>query len=102
MNNRPVGRLPLRISVEVHKERRLLGNFITRDIDQAGVFVEAAEVDVYPNEILSLVFNKSKQVSCIFKSRAIVMRREVDGIGLMFIEGDNVEMAAFLSDCRDS
>jgi hypothetical protein len=89
-----------RLSVEVHKVQCLLGQFVTRDIDQAGVFLEAMKIDVHPNDILELVFRHAERGSREYISRATVMRLEADGVGLMFLEGDGNAAPELLSDNR--
>jgi hypothetical protein len=90
--------MPLRLSVAVYKERRQLGNFVTRDIDQAGIFIEATKIDVHPDDILELVFCHAGRASREYLLRATVTRLEADGIGLRFIEDDGNTAAALLAD----
>jgi len=97
MYNSHIGRVPLRLPVEVQKEQRQLGNYVTRDIDLAGVFIEATKIDVYANDVLELVFRHAERGHREYLLRATVTRVEVDGIGLVFLGGDG-NAAALLAD----
>jgi hypothetical protein len=100
VHNKHTGRMQLRLSVEVHKEKCLLGHFVTRDIDQAGVFIEATKLDVHPDDILKLMFLHAEPGSREYILRATVMRVVSDGIGLAFLEGDDNALAALMDDKR--
>lgn len=78
----------------VRMKDRALGRFRTRDLDMGGVFVEAAEIELYPNDVAELRFPDAGGKGKGHAFRAKVIRHASNGVGLMFHEHDEDSLAA--------
>lgn len=87
-------RIRLGLEVAVRMKDRSLGRFRTRDLDMGGLFVEAGEIDLYPNDIAELAFPDAAGKGRGHVFRAKVIRHAANGVGLMFHEHDEDSLAA--------
>lgn len=92
MDHRFAVRLPLRFTVEVFKQERFLGRYITRNMDVEGVFIEMRPTDLKPNEVVKLNFFVSDCEHCDYTFIAGVIRVNADGAGMMLIDYEHKVM----------
>jgi len=103
MENRYSVRLPLRLTVEVIKDERFLGRFVTRDIDIEGVFIEMRTTDLEENDVVELTFIVPDDELSEYTVMAGVVRLSTDGAGMMLFGHEHrvldVLAAAELAGC---
>jgi hypothetical protein len=93
-------RMPLPLEAELRTRQSSLGRFSIRDIDMGGAFVEVRsdDVDLYPNDVVELLFAPIAGDAADRGQglRARVARVAPDGLGLMFIDFDQASLNALL------
>ena len=77
-------RTPLRTEMDVFCCNRLLGRYMTRDIDPGGTFLETSTLKLYPNDIVELDFAVHDREESREPIKAVVVRRTDAGIDLLF------------------
>lgn len=84
MEHRQHSRARVCMPVHIHRGKRRYGPFLTRDLTVDGLFVRSGQVPLEPGELvrLSLRFGCGRRVR--WKPSALVVRREVDGVGLRY------------------
>jgi len=83
MDHRNSVRLPLRVAVEVIKQRRFLGRFVTRNLDVEGAYIEMRTTAIEPNDVVELIFVVPVAELCEYPVTAGVVRLDADGAGVM-------------------
>jgi len=81
-------RMRMDIDVLVRTRGRLLGRYRVHDLGLGGVFISAGSLDLYPNDLAELAFPEGG----VF--RAMVVRHEEQGVGLMFHDHDEESLDA--------
>lgn len=89
MNHRYSVRLPLRLTVEVVKQERSLGSYVTRNMDVEGVFIEMRTTDLEVNDVVKLIFTVSDGKRCDYTLMAGVVRLCVEGAGMMLFDHEH-------------
>lgn len=89
-------RMPLRLEAEISVQQWPVGCFRVRDIDMGGLFVETRDADLYPNDVVDIVFIGSNGAESPHNFRARVVRHSPDGVGLMFLDYDQASLGALL------
>jgi hypothetical protein len=86
MEHRCSVRSPRRLKVEVFKQERSLGRYITRDMDVEGVFIEMRTTDLVPNDVVKLNFIAPDDECSNYSLMAGVVRLSVEGAGMMLFD----------------
>ncbi|MDR2876901.1 MAG: PilZ domain-containing protein [Chromatiales bacterium] len=87
-------RMRIGLEVRIDMKGSLVGRFHTRDLDLGGLFVEAGDIELYPNDVVDLAFFEIDGLSGDRMFRAKVVRHASDGVGLMFYEHDEDSLGA--------
>lgn len=87
-------RMRIGLEVNIRMKDSMIGRFRTRDLDLGGLFVEAREVELYPNDVADLEFFEAGGRSGGRMFRAKVVRHASDGVGLTFHEHDEDSLGA--------
>ncbi len=84
MEHRCSGRMALRRKVGVSRDGYALGDFLTRDIDSTGAFIEACGLSLRPYEYVELCFADGEGGDEPVRCTAVVVRCCSEGVGVMF------------------
>jgi hypothetical protein len=79
----------LRIAIEVFRQERFLGRYITRNMDAEGIFIEMRSTDLEANDVVKLVFVFPDREGCDCTLMAGVVRVDADGVGMMLIDHEH-------------
>jgi hypothetical protein len=89
MDHRYSVRLPLHLTVEVFKQERFLGRYITRNMDVEGIFIEMRTTDLETNDVVKLIFVVPDCQHCDYTLIAGVVRVDADGAGMMLFDHEH-------------
>jgi hypothetical protein len=89
MDHRYSVRVPMHLTVEVFKQERFLGRYITRNMDVEGVFIEMPTADLEPNEVVKLIFVVPDCERCDYTLIAGVVRLDAGGAGMMLFDREH-------------